>query len=121
MGSLFSVINWTAAERAGVTRNSSLESAVDSSLVVNDITGQKMDLAIGKFDLKVLGEKENSDDLTQDVQSTYEGAACIGDLPAFSALGSQDVPFMTCGMDIMSRKRLVLDFSNNIMYLSPGD
>ena len=117
MGSLFSVINWKASERAGVTKDSP---DLDSSGVIsNDVTGAQMGLAIGKFDLKVLGEK--SSELSYDLESTYKGAACVGDLPAFETLGAKNEPFATIGMDVIGRKRLVLDMYNHRIYLSPGE
>ena len=120
MGSLFSVINWKASEKAGVTKDSP---DLDSSGVMsNDVTGAQMGLAIGKFDLKVLGEEGNSDgSLSHDLESTYKGAACVGDLPAFETLGEKNEPFATIGMDVIGRKRLVLDMYNHRMYLSPGE
>ena len=119
MGSLFSVINWKASEKAGVTKDSP---DLDSSGVMsNDVTGAQMGLAIGKFDLKVLGEGGNSDgSLSHDLESTYKGAAYVGDLPAFETLGEKNEPFATIGMDVIGRKRLVLDMYNHRMYLSPG-
>ena len=118
MGSLFSVINWKASERAGVTKDSP---DLDSSGVIsNDVTGAQMGLAIGKFNLRVLGEGGNSD-LAHDLESTYKGAACVGDLPAFETLGAKNEPFATIGMDVIGRKRLVLDMYNHRIYLSPGE
>ena len=118
MGSLFSVINWKASERAGVTKDS--PDLDKSGVISNDVTGAQMGLAIGKFNLRVLGEGGNSD-LSHDLESTYKGAACVGDLPAFETLGAKNEPFATIGMDVIGRKRLVLDMYNHRIYLSPGE
>jgi len=42
-------------------------------------------------------------------------------LPAFETLGAKNEPFATIGMDVIGRKRLVLDMYNHRIYLSPGE
>jgi len=119
MGSLFSVINWKASERAGVSRGS--PDLDQSGVISSDVTGSQMGLAIGKFNLKVIGESSSGDGLAHDLNSTYKGAACVGDLPAFAVLGASNEPFATIGMDVLGRKRFVLDILNHRIYLSSGD
>jgi len=111
MGSFFSVVNWMASANAGIGPDS--EKVQRGGLQVKGVDGQTMGMAIAPYDLRVIGE-------TEDLESVYQGMCCVGDLPAFNALGASVSPFMALGLDVIGRNRMVFDASNDAMYLSKG-
>ena len=112
MGSFFSVVNWMASAAAGVGPDSA--SVKTGGLQVTGVDGNLVDMSMAPYDLRVLGEEE-------DVESLYRGMCCVGDLPAFNALGASMSPFMALGLDVIGRGRMVFDASESVMYLAKGD
>jgi len=112
MGSFFSVVNWMASAAAGVGPDS--PSVTTGGLRVAGVDGNDVGLSMAPFDLRVLGAEEN-------VESLYRGMCCVGDLPAFNALGASMSPFMALGLDVIGRGRMVFDASESVMYLAKGD
>jgi len=112
MGSFFSVVNWMASAAAGVGPDS--PSVTTGGLRVAGVDGNDVSLSMAPFDLRVLGAEEN-------VESLYRGMCCVGDLPAFNALGASMSPFMALGLDVIGRGRMVFDASESVMYLAKGD
>jgi len=114
MGSFFSVANWIASASAGIGPDS--DKVKRGGLQVSGVDGQSMNMAMAPFDLRVLGEP-GGDDLS----SVYKGMCCVGDLPAFNALGASVSPFMAMGLDVIGRGRCVFDASKNVLYLAKGE
>ena len=112
MGSFFSVANWMASTTAGIGPDS--PEVKRGGLQVSGVDGGSMQMAMAPFDLRVIGEAE-------DLSSTYRGMCCVGDLPAFNALGASVSPMMALGLDVIGRGRMVFNASDNCMYLSSGD
>jgi hypothetical protein len=113
MGSFFSVVNWMASTTAGIGPDS--DKVKRGGLQVTGVDGKSMAMAMAPYDLRVLGDGE------EDLTSTYQGMCCIGDLPAFAALGASVSPFMALGLDVIGRGRMVFNAKDNAMYLSKGD
>lgn len=112
MGSFFSVVNWMASAAAGVGPDS--DKVKRGNLQVTGVDGGSVQMAMAPFDLRVIGDGE-------DLTSTYKGMCCVGDLPAFSALGASVSPFMALGLDVIGRGRMIFDARENAMYLARGD
>lgn len=95
------------------------DSVTKSAMTAVGVDGRTMTMSTAAFDLEVVGvssggEKESG------LKSNYKGQCCIGDLPAFAALGAEKTPFMSMGLDVLGRGRTVLDLKNNKLYLTPG-
>ena len=112
MGSFFSVVNWMASAAAGVGPDS--PSVKSGGLQVSGVDGNNVSMSMAPYDLRVLGDDE-------DLDSVYRGMCCVGDLPAFNALGASVSPFMALGLDVIGRGRMVFDASESVMYLAKGD
>ena len=79
-------------------------------------------MATAPFDLEVCGREEEEGAATKSsLTSDYRGRCCVGDLPAFAALGAETSAFMSMGLDVLGRGRTVLDVRNDRLYLTPGD
>ena len=125
-GSFFSVANWMAAASVGVAPDSA--GVETSAMTAVGVDGRTMQMATAAFDLEVLGD-DASNDASNDgsaakqngLTSRYKGQCCVGDLPAFAALGAETRAFMSMGLDVLGRGRTVLDVRNDRLYLTPGD
>ena len=125
-GSFFSVANWMAAASGGVAPDSA--GVETSAMTAVGVDGRTMQMATAAFDLEVLGD-DASNDASNDgsaakqngLTSRYKGQCCVGDLPAFAALGAETRAFMSMGLDVLGRGRTVLDVRNDRLYLTPGD
>ena len=114
MGSFFSVANWIASASAGIGPES--DKVKRGGLQVSGVDGRSMNMAMAPFELRVLGEPGG-----ENLASAYRGLCCVGDLPAFNALGASVTPFMAMGLDVIGRGRAVFDASQNLLYLAKGD
>ena len=120
-GSFFSVANWLASASGGISPDS--DGVTSSAMTAVGVDGRSMTMSTAAFDLEVLGvggvggEEKTSNSL----KSSYKGQCCIGDLPAFVALGAETSPFMSMGLDVLGRGRTVFDIQNDRLYLTPGD
>ena len=81
---------------------------------MSGVDGNNVSMSMAPYDLRVLGDDE-------DLESVYRGMCCVGDLPAFNALGASVSPFMALGLDVIGRGRMVFDASESVMYLAKGD
>lgn len=121
-GSFFSVANWMAAASGGVAPDS--PNVTTSAMTAVGVDGRQMTMATAAFDLEVLGKDDPSGDASrvgESLKSSYKGTCCVGDLPAFAALGAETSAFMSMGLDVLGRGRTVLDVRNDRLYLTPGD
>ena len=119
-GSFFSVVNWMAAASGGVAPDSVGVEA--SAMTAVGVDGRTMPMSTAAFDLEVLGaDGKDSASARNGLASTYKGQCCVGDLPAFAALGAETSAFMSMGLDVLGRGRTVLDVRNDRLYLTPGD
>ena len=117
-GSFFSVANWMAAASGGVAPDS--PGVESSAMTAVGVDGRTMPMATAAFDLEVLG-KDDGGEASLSLKSSYKGQCCVGDLPAFAALGAETSAFMSMGLDVLGRGRTVLDVRNDRLYLTPGD
>jgi hypothetical protein len=119
-GSFFSVANWMAAASGGVAPDS--PNVTTSAMTAVGVDGRTMTMATAAFDLEVLGKDDGGDaSRVASLKSSYKGQCCVGDLPAFAALGAETSAFMSMGLDVLGRGRTVLDVRNDRLYLTPGD
>jgi hypothetical protein len=119
-GSFFSVANWMAAASGGVAPDS--PNVTTSAMTAVGVDGRQMTMATAAFDLEVLGKDDGGDaSRVASLKSSYKGQCCVGDLPAFAALGAETSAFMSMGLDVLGRGRTVLDVRNDRLYLTPGD
>ena len=120
-GSFFSVANWMAAASGGVAPDS--PNVTTSAMTAVGVDGRQMTTATAAFDLEVLGSNDGGDASRggSSLKSSYKGQCCVGDLPAFAALGAETSAFMSMGLDVLGRGRTVLDVRNDRLYLTPGD
>ena len=117
MGSFLSVVNWMAAARGGVAPDS--PETRPSELTATGIDGRTMPMATAPFDLEVCGREEEGA-TTSSLTSDYRGRCCVGDLPAFAALGAETAPFASMGLDVLGRGRTVVVAGEDVVYLTPG-
>ena len=117
MGSFLSVVNWMAAARGGVAPDS--PETRPSELTATGIDGRTMPMATAPFDLEVCGREEEGA-TTSSLTSDYRGRCCVGDLPAFAALGAETAPFASMGLDVLGRGRTVVGAGEDVVYLTPG-
>ena len=122
MGSFLSVVNWMAAARGGVAPDS--PETRPSELTATGIDGRTMPMATAPFDLEVCGREglgTKSEGATKSsLTSDYRGRCCVGDLPAFAALGAETAPFASMGLDVLGRGRTVVVAGEDVVYLTPG-
>jgi hypothetical protein len=119
MGSFLSVVNWMAAARGGVAPDS--PETRPSELTATGIDGRTMPMATAPFDLEVCGREEEEEGATKSsLTSDYRGRCCVGDLPAFAALGAETAPFASMGLDVLGRGRTVVVAGEDVVYLTPG-
>jgi predicted aspartyl protease len=119
MGSFLSVVNWMAAARGGVAPDS--PETRPSELTATGIDGRTMPMATAPFDLEVCGREEEEGAATKSsLTSDYRGRCCVGDLPAFAALGAETAPFASMGLDVLGRGRTVVVAGEDVVYLTPG-
>jgi predicted aspartyl protease len=119
MGSFLSVVNWMAAARGGVAPDS--PETRPSELTATGIDGRTMPMATAPFDLEVCGREEEEGATTKSsLTSDYRGRCCVGDLPAFAALGAETAPFASMGLDVLGRGRTVVVAGEDVVYLTPG-
>ena len=114
-GSFFSVANWMAAASGGVAPDSA--NVEQSAMTAVGMDGRTMRMATAAFDLEVLGGGGGDAGFV----SSRKGQCCVGDLPAFAALGAETSAFMSMGLDVLGRGRTVLDVRTTRLYLTPGD
>jgi len=118
MGSFLSVVNWMAAARGGVAPDS--PETRPSELTATGIDGRTMPMATAPFDLEVCGREEEVGATKSSLTSDYRGRCCVGDLPAFAALGAETAPFASMGLDVLGRGRTVVVAGEDVVYLTPG-
>jgi len=118
-GSFFSAANWMAAASGGVAPDSA--GVEQSAMTAVGMDGRTMRMATAAFDLEVLGGGGDDANEAKRFVSRYKGQCCVGDLPAFAALGAETSAFMSMGLDVLGRGRTVLDVRNDRLYLTPGD
>ena len=118
MGSFLSVVNWMAAARGGVAPDS--PETRPSELTATGIDGRTMPMATAPFDLEVCGREEEEGATKSSLTSDYRGRCCVGDLPAFAALGAETAPFASMGLDVLGRGRTVVVAGEDVVYLTPG-
>lgn len=122
LGANTSILNWRAAELAGVRRDGA--GAEDGreqpprqgrGLQMQEVVGvdgQRGANRMCRGDLHVVLGAEGS---------TFEAprplAVMVRDIPSFAALGFGDQPIMVLGYDLLSADRLVLDLANNRIFV----
>ncbi|KAG2435840.1 hypothetical protein HXX76_007035 [Chlamydomonas incerta] len=111
LGANFSILNWPAAELAGVRRGADGAPADSSMQEVTSIDGQRSNrIRRGYLDV-VLGGEDSS------YVPGRSLALMVRDIPSFAVLGFGDSPVMVLGYDLLSADRLVLDLRNQRIFI----
>ncbi|KXZ54893.1 hypothetical protein GPECTOR_4g965 [Gonium pectorale] len=110
LGANFSILNWPAAELAGVRRGEDgADSLVQEQVAGTD--GRRGDRVRRGFLDVVLGEEGNP------FVPTRPMALMVRDIPSFATLGFGESPVMVLGYDLLSADRLVLDLRNQRIFV----
>ncbi|PNW71912.1 hypothetical protein CHLRE_16g668050v5 [Chlamydomonas reinhardtii] len=111
LGANFSILNWPAAELAGVRRGADGAPADSSMQEVTSIDGQRSNrIRRGYLDV-VLGGEDTS------YVPSRSLALMVRDIPSFAVLGFGESPVMVLGYDLLSADRLVLDLRNQRIFI----
>ncbi|GIL55136.1 hypothetical protein Vafri_10743 [Volvox africanus] len=111
LGANFSILNWPAAELAGVRRVSEADGSASSVQEVSNADGQRSNrIRRGLLDV-VLGDEGSP------YVPNRAMALMVRDIPSIAALGFGDAPVMVLGYDLLSADRLVLDLRNQRIFV----
>ncbi|GLC41545.1 hypothetical protein PLESTB_000703500 [Pleodorina starrii] len=117
LGANFSILNWPAAELAGVRRGGgdgegAGGGGMQQPYQFATFGGQRGDQRLRRGFLDVVLGDEGSPYVPNRAL-----ALMVRDIPSFSALGFGDSPLMVLGYDLLSADRLVLDLRNQRIFV----